>query len=308
MTASTQTTLARATGCTGIGLHSGRPVHARLLPAPANTGLVFRRLAGQGRARTTDIRALATSVGRVDHATTLTAQTPEGRLEIQTIEHLLAALAGLGVDNCLIELDADEVPILDGSSAPWCYLIREAGVRAGRRPRLHRRVLRSVTIEDGASRIAIHPADSLRVSCSIDFEHAAIGRQEISLTVTPRSFGEQLAPARTFGFLRDVETLRAAGLVKGGSRDNAIVLDEHEVLNGRLRYRDEFVRHKALDLVGDLALAGHPVLGHVVAHRAGHRLHVELTRRLLEEPGLSCVEERTEAQATGLATPLAVGG
>jgi UDP-3-O-[3-hydroxymyristoyl] N-acetylglucosamine deacetylase len=252
-----------------------------------------------------DVPATALAVRRVDHATTLAAPGPDGAaVTVQTVEHLLAALVGLGVDNCVVQLDADEVPILDGSASPWVYLIREAGLRATPRPRLVRRVTRSLTITSGQASIAVHPASLLRLTCSIDFAHPVIGHQTVSLTVTPRTFAEQLAPARTFGFLREVEALRRAGLVRGGSYANAIVLDEHEVLNGKLRFPDELVRHKALDLLGDLALTGHPILGHVVAHRAGHALHCELGRRLLEDPTCSRIEEVAD-EAPALAPVMA---
>lgn len=282
-------TLGRTVEVTGIGLHSGRPVRVRLRPGRAGEGIVFFRTDLPGGERT-PIRTAAGGVTEVDHATTISAggsDTPS----IQTVEHLLSALCGLEIDACRVEVDAPELPILDGSAAPWVYLIHEAGLKTLSVPRRVRRIVRPFRVEVGDAFLAAYPADSLRITCSIDFNHPAIGHQERGFDVNPRSFSEEIAPARTFGFLHQVEALRQAGLVKGGSYDNAIVLDEHGVLNGRLRFEDEFVRHKALDLIGDLALTGLPLIGHLVAHRAGHRVHAEFAKRLLASPSHWRVEE-----------------
>jgi UDP-3-O-[3-hydroxymyristoyl] N-acetylglucosamine deacetylase len=236
------------------------------------------------------IPASLAAVSRSDHATTLSAETPAGRASVQTVEHLVAALAGLGIDACTVEIDGPEVPILDGSSAPWVALLRTAGTKPLARTRRAMRVVSDFTVQAGAASISVHPAESLRITCSIDFDHPSIGHQEIDLDVEPGSFEAELAGARTFGFLHEVEQLRAAGLAQGASYDNAVVLDEHGVVND-VRWPDEFVRHKALDLVGDLALLGLPLVGHVVARRAGHRLHVDFARQLMARADCWRVDE-----------------
>jgi UDP-3-O-[3-hydroxymyristoyl] N-acetylglucosamine deacetylase len=293
--ASPERTLARSVSCSGIGLHGAVPVTVTLRPATSG-GIVFRRLdleqelRASGRRARVEIRAAVENVRHVDHATTLAADTAAGEASVQTVEHLLSALHGLGIDNCLVELDAGEVPILDGSAGPWVELVLSAGTKDLPQARRVRRVVEPFAIEFGGSSIVVRPADALRVTCSIEFAHRAIGQQEVSLDLDPVRFATQVAPARTFGFMRDVEALRAAGLVKGASLENAIVLDEQGVVSGSLRFDDEFVRHKMLDLVGDLALGGMPLVGHVTAHRAGHRLHVEFLRQLLAHPDHWVVE------------------
>ncbi|MEM7249242.1 MAG: UDP-3-O-acyl-N-acetylglucosamine deacetylase [Acidobacteriota bacterium] len=297
-----QHSLSKPATCRGIGLHGGRPVTVQLLPAPSDTGLVFTRT---DIGRRVDIPATIDRVSEVDHATSLSGDGTQ----VGTVEHLLSALAGLGVDNCRIEVDGPELPILDGSSAPWVYLLHEAGLQPQRAPRRVRRITRSFTHELDHASLSVHPAHRLRLTCVIDFDHPAIGRQEASVTVEPRSFAETIAPARTFGFLHEVESLRRAGLVKGGSYSNAIVLDEHGVLNGQLRFPDEFVRHKLLDLLGDLALTGPPLQGHVVARCAGHRSHASFGRALLASSHCWRIEEKREpsqrhpVRATGATTP-----
>ena len=292
-------TLGRSVEVTGIGLHSGRPVRVRLRPGRAGEGLVFFRTDLPGGERR-PIRTHAAGVTDVDHATTLSAGG-DGREAIQTVEHLLSALYGLEIDCCRVEVDAPELPILDGSAAPWVYLIHEAGVKNLASARRVRRLVRPLRVEIGSSWLAAYPSESLRVTCAIDFPHPSIGAQERSFDLSPRTFSEEIAPARTFGFLHEVEALRRAGLVKGGSYENAIVLDEHRVLNGRLRFEDEFVRHKALDLLGDLALTGLPLTAHLVAHRAGHRVHAEFARRLLSTPSAWRIEEAVPETATAAA-------
>lgn len=294
---SQQRTIRRPVECTGIGLHGGRPVRVRLCPAGADEGITFRRTDLRGSSG--DVRASIDGVSSVDHATTVSHPSRD-ELAVQTVEHLLAALHGMGVDACRVDLDGPELPILDGSAAPWVYLLREAGIRRLSAPRRVRRIVRPLTVASGDASVSVYPSDRFRVTCRVSFAHPAIGEQECSLTITPRTFAEELAPARTFGFLREVEALRRAGLVKGGSYSNAIVLDEHGVLNG-LRFRDEFVRHKALDLIGDLALTGLPLLGHVVAQRAGHRLHAEFGRSLLATRSAWKVETAGPERRGGLA-------
>lgn len=267
-----QTTLGRTVSVSGIGLHSGRQIHATLRPAPSGRGIVFVR---------TDVGvtlpALAEEAGRLDYATSLGER---GR-EVGTIEHLLSAAVGLGLDNLTVELDGPEVPILDGSSAPWVDEIRKAGlVSLGSAVRPFR-VTRPLSVNGPDGKwIEIRPAGELRVSYTIDFPHPAVGRQSISLVPTPETYAEHLAPARTFGFLAEYDLLKSKGLARGAREDNCIVVGDDEVLNGGLRFADEFVRHKVLDLLGDLALVGRPVVGHVVAHRAGHALHAALAREI----------------------------
>lgn len=267
-----QQTLARTISVSGVGLHSGREVTATLRPAPAGRGIVFVR---------TDVAAVIPAVaeeaGRLDYATSLGER---GR-EVGTIEHLLSAAVGLGLDDMTVEVDGPEVPILDGSSAPWVAEILAAGLvslGSAARPFAPARTL-SVHGPDGKW-IEIRPAKELRVTYSIDFPHPAVGRQSISLVLSPETYAAHLAPARTFGFLAEYDYLRSKGLARGASAENCIVVGDDAVLNGGLRFADEFVRHKALDLIGDLALVGRPVVGHVVAHRAGHALHAALAREI----------------------------
>jgi UDP-3-O-[3-hydroxymyristoyl] N-acetylglucosamine deacetylase len=268
-------TLKREVGCTGIGLHTGKPVRLRFKPAPAGHGVQFFR---------TDvgvtIPARLPNLARLDHATTLSADG----VSIETVEHLLSALHGLGVDDVLVEVEGPEVPILDGSAAPFVILIHEAGLRPLATPREYLRVLAPVEVVRGAKWARLLPSDHLRVSYTIGFDHPLLRHQEISLRVTPDAYAERIAPARTFGFLRDVETLRKNGLALGGSLENAVVIGESGVLNNKLRFEDEFVRHKVLDAIGDLALIGHPVLAHLEASKAGHALHAALAQKLLASP------------------------
>ncbi|MCL6481437.1 MAG: UDP-3-O-acyl-N-acetylglucosamine deacetylase [Firmicutes bacterium] len=273
-----QTTIARPVEIAGIGLHTAVPARLRLVPAPAGTGIVFRR---------TDlddfqIEARAENVARVSYATSLMKR---GVL-ISTTEHLLAALYACGIDNIIVELDAIEVPILDGSSQPFIELLARAGLRRLRRRRRYLQVLRPLEVAEDGRRICIAPAETFSIRCFIDFPHPRIGAQQVELCVHRESFARELAPARTFGFLDDVERLRALGLIRGGSLQNAIVLTRDGILNDGLRFPDEFVRHKALDLIGDLALLGWPLLGRVEAHKAGHALHVALVSRLLADRSL----------------------
>ncbi len=273
-----QTTIQRSVEIDGIGLHTAVPGHLRLVPAPADTGIVFRR---------TDldnfpIEAHVGNVARVSYATSL---MKKGVL-ISTTEHLLAALYSCGIDNCFADLDAIEVPILDGSAQPFIDMLAQAGVRTLRRRRRYLRVVRPLEFTDSGRRIGIYPADEFRVQCSIDFPHPSIGRQHVDLRVDRDTFSRLLAPARTFGFERDFPGMRKMGLIRGGSYENALVLSDDAILNGPLRFADEFGRHKTLDLIGDLALVGHPLRGLVVAQRAGHALHTQLVTRLLADPAL----------------------
>jgi UDP-3-O-[3-hydroxymyristoyl] N-acetylglucosamine deacetylase len=206
---------------------------------------------------------------------------------ISTTEHLLSTFYSLGIDNAYIEIDNLEVPILDGSGLPFVELIRQAGVRASRRKRRYLSMRRPVTIEDRGKRISILPADSFRLTCEIDFPHPLVGRQELEIEVTPEAYTTRIAPARTFGFEHELAQMRDMGLIRGASLDNAICFTRESVLNpGGLRFSDECCRHKALDLIGDLALLGRPLLGHVIAERAGHAMHAALVSKIMSDPSL----------------------
>jgi UDP-3-O-[3-hydroxymyristoyl] N-acetylglucosamine deacetylase len=273
-----QTTIAREARMEGVGLHTGMFGHVRLLPAPADTGIVFRR----NDLDNFPIEAQGHNVARVSYATSLMKQ---GVL-LSTTEHLLAAIYSCGIDNIYIEIDSIEVPILDGSAEPFMQMLEHAGVRKLRRKRRYLKVLKPLEVVEGDRRIGIYPADEFRVRCYVDFPHPLVGQQEVELVVSPETFHHLLARARTFCFERDIEPLREMGLIRGGSLENAIVLTKDGVMNGPLRFPDEFGRHKALDLIGDLALAGLPLLARVEAHKAGHALHTQLVSRLLTDPSL----------------------
>ncbi|MGA7921318.1 MAG: UDP-3-O-acyl-N-acetylglucosamine deacetylase [Candidatus Acidiferrales bacterium] len=273
-----QLTIQRPVETSGVGLHTAVQCRVRLLPAPADTGIVFRRTDLDDF----EIEAHVHNVARVSYATSLMKQ---GVL-LSTVEHLLAALYSCGVDNVYVEIDALELPILDGSSKPFIDLLAKAGTRKLRRLRRCVRVLKPLEFSDGDRRIGIYPADEFRVHCFVDYKHPLVGPQEVKMTVDRESFSREIAPARTFGFMKDFPGLQAMGLIRGGSVENAIVLDDEGVLNGPLRFPDEFGRHKALDLIGDLALVGRPLLARIVAHKAGHALHTQLVTRLLADHSL----------------------
>jgi UDP-3-O-[3-hydroxymyristoyl] N-acetylglucosamine deacetylase len=228
------------------------------------------------------IEAEGHNVARVSYATSLMKQ---GVL-LSTTEHLLAAIYSCEIDNIFIDIDSIEVPILDGSAEPFMQMLEHAGLRKLRRKRRYLKVLRPLEVVEGERRIGIYPADEFRVRCYVDFPHPLVGQQEVEMVVSPETFRHLLARARTFCFERDIEPLRSMGLIRGGSLENAIVLTNDGVMNGPLRFPDEFGRHKALDLIGDLALAGLPLLARVEAHKAGHALHTQLVSRLLADPSL----------------------
>jgi UDP-3-O-[3-hydroxymyristoyl] N-acetylglucosamine deacetylase len=267
-------TLKRAVGCTGIGLHSGKPVRLELRPAPAEHGIRFYR-DDVGACIPAKIENLA----RLDHATSLS----HAGVSVDTVEHLLSALQGLGVDDIAIHVDGPELPILDGSAAPFVILLHEAGLRPLSTPRRFLKVLKPVEVVRGQKSVRISPSDHLRISYTIGFDHPLLRRQELSLRVDSDNYAEEIAPARTFGFLHEVEMLRRAGLALGGSLENAVVIGESGFLN-KLRFDDEFVRHKVLDLIGDMALLGHPIVAHIEASRAGHAMHAAAAAKLLEDP------------------------
>jgi UDP-3-O-[3-hydroxymyristoyl] N-acetylglucosamine deacetylase len=279
-----QTTIAKSVSAEGVGLHTGVYGHIRLVPAPADTGIVFRRVDLDDFL----IEAEGHNVARVSYATSLMKQ---GVL-LSTTEHLLAAIYSCGIDNVYIEIDSIEVPILDGSAEPFMQMLEEAGTRRLRRKRRFLKILKPLEVIEGDRRIGIYPADEFRVRCYVDFPHPLVGQQEVEMLVSPETFRHLLARARTFCFERDIEPLRSMGLIRGGSLENAIVLTSDGVMNGSLRFPDEFGRHKALDLIGDLALAGLPLLGHVEAHKAGHALHTQLVSRLLADPTLWTITTR----------------
>ena len=271
-----QHTIATPVSVSGVGLHTGVTVNMRLCPAPANTGVLFRRTDLEGFI----IEAQSRNVARVSYATSL---MKKGVL-ISTTEHLLSALAGLNVDNALVEIDNLELPILDGSARPFVELITKAGIRPQRARRGFIRILKPVEVVDGVKRLAVYPADVFRVTYLIAFPHPLIGEQSFEFAAGSSHYATEIAPARTFGFLEELEMLRKNGLIRGGSLENAVVLNGKGVLNPEgLRFPDEFCRHKLLDLIGDFSLLGHPLIGHVVAERAGHAMHSQLVSRLLRE-------------------------
>jgi UDP-3-O-[3-hydroxymyristoyl] N-acetylglucosamine deacetylase len=271
-----QRTLRRSVSCTGIGLHSGNKVTLSLKPAPADFGIRFRRADLGGL----EIPATVTHLGGIQYQTGLTREA----VSVETVEHLLAALTALGIDNVIVELNHPEVPIMDGSAAPFVYLIvNEAGIKRLTATRRYLKVLRPISLAQGDKRIALYPSDHFKVTYSISFDHPLLRHQSRTMRISEDTFVDEIAPARTFGFLKEVEMLRQRGLALGGSLDNAIVLGETGVLNNALRFEDEFVRHKILDVIGDLSLVGHPVIGHLVAHRGGHALHTAFAAKILDD-------------------------
>jgi len=270
-----QQTIRRTVHCAGIGLHSGRKVTIALAPAPVGHGIRFRRVDLGGL----EIPAHISYLGDQQQLQTTLVN---GAASVETVEHLLSALRGLGIDNVRIDLNQSEVPIMDGSSAPWVYLIQDAGVKTQGAPRETLEVLRPIHFQQGDKRIAFYPADRFKVSYTITFDHPVLRLQQKTMDLDERVFVDEIAPARTFGFLKEVEMLRQRGLALGGSLENAVVLGETGVLNP-LRFEDEFVRHKILDVVGDLALVGHPLRGHLVVHRGGHALHTAFAAEILRQ-------------------------
>ena len=276
---------------TGIGLHSGIYTRVALHPAPAGSGITFVRADLDGLR----IPALQASTTALDHATTV----GKDDVQVGTVEHLLAAVMAYGITDIDIHINGPEVPIIDGSALPFMHLIDAAGVRelGSELPVL--RIAEPIEIVEGEKSIRIVPSNRLVIKYKIEFDHPAIGRQSFHYDFQSDNFLRKIAPARTFGFMRDVEKLRAVGLARGGSVENAIVLDDRGVVNGPLRFRDEFVRHKVLDLIGDLALVGRPIVGEITAHRAGHALHSRFVGKILaiaaaqQEDAVEVVGQRT---------------
>ena len=270
-----QRTIKKEVSCSGIGLHSGKEVSLRFKPTVANKGIIFRRTDLKNFA----VRPLVKFLSKTSYATSIR----RSNVSIETVEHLLATLYILGIDNLIVELDSPEVPIMDGSAAPFIYLLHEAGIRSLNSYRRVIRIKKPVRIEYEGKSIALLPSAHLRVTYTIEFDHPLIRRQKISLHIRPKTFAEEIAPARTFGFLKEVEKIRKNGYAKGGSLDNAIIIGESTILNKSLRFENEFVRHKALDAIGDLALLRYQLVGHLVAVKGGHSLHIELVKKILTE-------------------------
>jgi UDP-3-O-[3-hydroxymyristoyl] N-acetylglucosamine deacetylase len=289
-----QRTLRRSISCAGIGLHSGRKVTLSLKPALADTGIRFRRRDLDG----VEVPATVKHVGGINYATGLMRDA----VKVDTVEHLLAALVSLGIDNVIVELNSPEVPIMDGSASQFIELIRRAGVRQLGAPRQYLKVLRPLSLSRGDKSIAIYPSDQFRVTYSIAFDHPLLQHQAMTIEITEETFVEEIAPARTFTFLKEVEMLRQQGLALGGSLENAIVIGETGVLNGRLRFVDEFVRHKILDVIGDMALLGYPLVGHLVAHRGGHALHTDFAAHVLADTDAWTLIEPVDAATVSDAT------
>lgn len=267
-----QTTLRTPVSIEGIGLHTGHRVCATFRPAPEDHGIVFRR----DDHPSVSIPAIPESALGFDHATTLGC----GAVQIGTVEHALSAAGGLGIDNLAVDVRGDELPILDGSALPFVRLFQAAGIERQQRPARVLAIERRGELRRGEKSISFRPGRGLTITYEIDFPHRAIGHQAMTVHLEPDAYASRIAPARTFGFMHEIHWLRDRGLARGGSLQNAIVLDEQKILSGPLRFSDEFVRHKILDLIGDLALLGRPVEGRIHARRAGHALHAELVREL----------------------------
>jgi UDP-3-O-[3-hydroxymyristoyl] N-acetylglucosamine deacetylase len=269
----------------GVGLHGNKPCAVNVLPA-GDGGLRFLH-----RPSGTMIPATADYVGDLSLATTLV----KDGVRLQTVEHILSALFGLGIDHALIEVDGEELPILDGSSAPWAKAIAQAGTRNVKAPKKRLKVLKPVQVQNGNRWMRVSPFNELRIDCAIDFPTASIGSQSLALTITPDRYRREIAPARTFCLKCEIDYMHSNGLALGGNLDNAVVYDDNGYLNDDLRFENEAVRHKMLDLLGDLALAGAPISGLVEAHAAGHALHVALVKKLISEPDAWTMVETAQA-------------
>ena len=273
-----QRTLERPVRCKGIGLHTGEKVAMTLYPAPANRGVIFRR---------TDLPSAPTIEARPEHVvdTQYATTIAKNGASVKTIEHLMSALAGMGVDNVQVDLTGPEVPILDGSAAPFVELLRQAGLRRQFAPKTFLKVRQPITVEVGTRSLRIVPSQRLKVIYTMCFDHPVLGEQTVAMEVGRDRYAREVAPSRTYGFVRDLDMLSRLGLAKGGSPENAVVIGEDGVLNGPLRFPDELVRHKILDLLGDMYLLGKPLVGTIIAHGAGHQLHLQLVHRIQEHLG-----------------------
>jgi UDP-3-O-[3-hydroxymyristoyl] N-acetylglucosamine deacetylase len=273
-----QRTLERSVHCEGVGLHTGRKVAMTLHSAPTNRGVIFRRIDLPGAPA---IAARPEYVVNTQNATTIA----KDGVSVQTIEHLMSALSGMGVDNVQVDLTGPEVPALDGSAAPFVELLRPAGLRRQLAPKTFLKVRQPITVENGTRSLRIVPSQRLKVIYTMCFDHPLLGEQTTAMEISRERYAREVAPSRTYGFLKDLDILARLGLAKGGSLENALVIGEEGVLNGPLRFPDELVRHKILDLLGDLYLLGKPLVGTIIAHGAGHQLHVQLVRRIQEHLG-----------------------
>jgi UDP-3-O-[3-hydroxymyristoyl] N-acetylglucosamine deacetylase len=274
-----QRTLKNVIRATGVGLHTGEKVYLTLRPAAPDTGIVFRRI---DLDRPVEVPARSENVGDTRLSTTL----EKNGVRISTVEHLMSAFAGLGVDNAYVDLTAPEVPIMDGSAGPFVFLIQSAGIEELSAPKQFIRIKRTVKVEDEDKWVRFDPLDGFKVSFGIEFNHPIFSNsgQQASIDFSATSFVKEISRARTFGFMQDLEALREAGLARGGSLDNAIVMDSYHILNeDGLRYEDEFVKHKILDAIGDLYLLGHPLIGAFSAYKSGHALNNRLLRSLMAD-------------------------
>jgi UDP-3-O-[3-hydroxymyristoyl] N-acetylglucosamine deacetylase len=274
-----QRTLRNPIRATGVGLHTGHKVYMTLKPAPMDAGIVFRRVDLE---QPVEIHARAENVGETTLSTTLV----QDGVRISTVEHLMSAIAGLGIDNIIVELSSDEVPIMDGSAGPFVFLIQSAGIQEQDAPKKFIRIKQPVLVQEDDKWARFDPYDGFKVSFGIDFDHPIFeaGKQVAAIDFSTTSFVKEVSRARTFGFMRDIEYLRSRDLALGGSMDNAVVLDDYRVLNAEgLRYDDEFVRHKILDAIGDLYLLGHSLIGSFTGYKSGHALNNKLLRTLLKQ-------------------------
>ncbi|HSC68864.1 MAG TPA: UDP-3-O-acyl-N-acetylglucosamine deacetylase, partial [Cellvibrio sp.] len=275
-----QRTLKNAIRTTGVGLHTGDQIHLTLLPAPIDTGIVFRRV---DLNPPVEIKATAKNVGE----TTLSTCLIQDGVRVSTVEHLMSAMAGLGIDNAVVELNAPEIPIMDGSAGPFVFLIQSAGVQEQNAPKKFVRIKKEVTLKDGDKFASFVPFDGFKVSFSIEFDHPVFKdrRPQTELEFSSSTFVKDISRARTFGFMHEIEYLRSKGLARGGSMDNAIVVDQYRILNeDGLRFEDEFVKHKVLDAIGDLYMLGHSLICEYKAHKSGHSLNNRALRLLIEQP------------------------
>ncbi len=270
-----QRTVKKEVECAGVGLHCGKMIKMRIKPAPADAGITFVR---------TDVKGFPAIKATYENVTETTLATTIGNngCRVGTIEHLMAAFFGLGIDNAVVEIDGPEVPIMDGSAAPFVFLLRSAGVELQDKTKKFMIIQRPFSLKDGNRSVTISPSRELKITYTIDFDHPLLRNQTYEMVFSSKDFIREISRARTFGFLKDVQALKQAGLAKGGSLDNAIVVDDFKILNqDGLRYEDEFVRHKILDFIGDLSILGVPVIGHFKVERSGHFLNQEMLRSLV---------------------------
>ncbi len=286
-----QRTVKKPVSCAGVGLHSGKKVRMTILPAPVNHGIKFRRMDLPG---TPDVTA---QFNRVVDTSLATVIGSDGCI-VSTIEHLMATFAGLSIDNALVELDAYEVPVMDGSAGPFTQMIVEGGIQDQEIARHYFVLKDKIELKEGDKSVTVHPSDSFRITCSIEFQHPLIGKQDFAIDVTDEAFASEISQARTFGFLHEVEYLKRYGLAQGGSLDNAVVIDKDQIVNqGGLRFPDEFVRHKVLDCLGDFSLLGMPILGHLIVSRSGHQFNHAFLEKFFSQKTLW--ETRAVPRQTG---------